>query len=59
MQKGCDGMGEVAMLKDEFKGILDEWTNELFRQKGYIIDNMLFDVDDNVPKIVKVGSDLS
>jgi len=58
MQKGCDGMGEVAMLKDEFKGILDEWTNELFRQKGYIIDNMLFDVDDNVPKIVKVGSDL-
>jgi hypothetical protein len=23
-QKGCDGMGEVAMLKDEFKGILDE-----------------------------------
>lgn len=51
-QKGCNGMGEVATLKDEFKGMLDELMNYC-RQKGYIIDNILFDVDEMADEFFK------
>lgn len=34
-QKGCDGMGEMTNLKDEFKGVLDELL-EYCKNKNYI-----------------------
>jgi hypothetical protein len=43
-QKGCDGMGEVATLKDELIYI----TNEMIRhckEKGYISADFSYDID--------------
>jgi hypothetical protein len=43
-QKGCDGMGEVATLKDELIYI----TNEMIRhckEKGYISVDFSYDID--------------
>jgi hypothetical protein len=43
-QKGCDGMGEVATLKDEFKSIVDGLI-EYCRAKGYLQENPSYDID--------------
>ncbi len=43
-QKGCDGLGEMTNLKDEFKGVLDELI-EYCQDKKYIADNLLYDLD--------------
>jgi hypothetical protein len=43
-QKGCDGMGEVATLKDD----LIYLTNEMMRycrEKGYISVDFFYDID--------------
>ena len=43
-QKGCDGMGEVATLKDE----LIYLTNEMIRyckEKGYLLGDVSDDID--------------
>jgi hypothetical protein len=43
-QKGCDGMGEVATLKDEFKSIVDELI-AYCKTKGYLQEDVLYDID--------------
>ena len=42
-QKGCDGMGEVATLKDEFIYSLNKIINYC-EEKGYI-ENIIYDLD--------------
>lgn len=43
-QKGCDGMGEVATLKDEFKSIVDKLA-AYCRTKGYLQAGVSYDID--------------
>jgi len=43
-QKGCDEMGEVAMLKDEFKSLIDKMI-EYCKTKNYIFEDISYDID--------------
>ncbi len=43
-QKGCDGLGEMTNLKDEFKGVLEEMLAYCLN-KGYIDHNLSYDID--------------
>ncbi len=43
-QKGCDGMGEVATLKDEFIYSLDEMM-QYCKEKGYLTGDVSYDID--------------
>jgi hypothetical protein len=51
-QKGCDGMGEMTNLKDEFKSVLDEMI-EYCRRKGYIGNNISYDIDLMADELVR------
>lgn len=55
-QKGCDGLGEMANLKDEFKGVLDELLRYC-KKKKYISDDLLcpaaLDIDRLSEEIIK------
>jgi hypothetical protein len=53
-QKGCDGLGEMTNLKDEFKGVLDEMI-EYCRKKNYIGDNISCDIDLIADEVLKKG----
>jgi hypothetical protein len=44
MQKGCDGMGELAMVKEEFRDSLDDLINYC-KGKGYIYNDIRYEVD--------------
>lgn len=43
-QKGCDGMGELAMAKEDFKDSLDDLINYCKRQ-GYLAADVQYDID--------------
>jgi SOS response regulatory protein OraA/RecX len=43
-QKGCDGLGETATLRDELKSVIDE-VMEYCKEKKYISDMSAFDID--------------
>jgi hypothetical protein len=43
-QKGCDGMGEVATLKDEFVYSLNGMIRHC-KEKGYLRDDISYDID--------------
>jgi len=43
-QKGCDGMGEVATLKDEFIYSLNGIIRHC-KEKGYLRDDVSYDID--------------
>jgi hypothetical protein len=43
-QKGCDGMGEVATLKDEFIYSLDRTVRHC-KEKGYLSGDVSYDID--------------
>ena len=43
-QKGCDGMGEMATLRDEFVFIL-EGMIKYCQEKGYLTGDVSFNVD--------------
>jgi hypothetical protein len=43
-QKGCDGMGELATLKDEFRGVVDEVMGYC-REKNYLAPDSTYDID--------------
>jgi hypothetical protein len=43
-QKGCDGMGEVATLKDEFIYSLNEMIR-YSKEKGYLSDDVSYEID--------------
>lgn len=43
-QKGCDGMGEVATLKDEFIYSLNEMM-QYCKEKGYLTGDISYETD--------------
>ncbi len=43
-QKGCDGMGEVATLKDEFMHSLNEMIR-FCKAKDYLLGDVSYDID--------------
>lgn len=54
-QKGCDGLGEMTNLKDEFIGVLDELIGYCIEKK-YIAANFSYDVDimaDEINALIK------
>ena len=50
-QKGCDEMGEVATLKDEFIGLLEEMVSYC-KERKYISDDFSYDIDLIAEKIL-------
>ena len=49
-QKGCDGMGEVATLKDEFIYSLNEMMLYC-KEKGYLSGDISYEIDSIVRNI--------
>ncbi len=43
-QKGCDGMGEVTTLKDEFIYSMDRLIRYC-KENGYIFEDVPYDID--------------
>ncbi len=43
-QKGCDGMGELAMIKEEFADSLHELTGYC-KGKGYLQSDIRYEMD--------------
>ncbi len=50
-QKGCDGMGELATMKEEFRDVIDKVIQYSQEQK-YIPQNMSYDIDSVADEIV-------
>ena len=51
-QKGCDGMGELATIKEEVRDVIDK-VIEYCKEKKYITEVMSYDVDSIADEIVK------
>jgi len=49
-QKGCDGMGEVATLKDEFIYSMDGII-KYCKEKGYLSESISYEIDSIVREI--------
>ncbi len=43
-QKGCDGMGELAMIKEEFREAVDDLINYC-KGKEYLASDFQYDLD--------------
>ena len=52
-QKGCDGMGEVATLKDEFIYSLNEIIRYC-KEKGYLSEDISYETDSIARDICKI-----
>ena len=55
-QKGCDGMGELATIKEEVRDVIDK-VIKYCKEKNYISEVMSYDVDSIADEIAK-GQDL-
>ncbi|MBI5633837.1 MAG: hypothetical protein HZA15_10200 [Nitrospirae bacterium] len=51
-QKGCDGMGELATMKEEFRAVVDKMI-QYSQEKKYISQDALYDIDSLAGEIVK------
>lgn len=51
-QKGCDGMGELATMKEEFRDVVDKMI-QYSKEKNYIFENISYDIDSIADEIVK------
>ena len=51
-QKGCNGMGELATLKEEFRDVVDK-VIQYCKEKGYIAEVISYDIDSIAEEIVK------
>ena len=51
-QKGCDGMGELGTLKEEFRDVVDK-VIQYCKEKKYISQDMSYDIDSIAAEIVK------
>jgi hypothetical protein len=43
-QKGCDGMGELAMIKEDFREAVDDLIRHC-KGKGYLFKDLEYDLD--------------
>lgn len=43
-QKGCDGMGELATMKEEFRDVFDK-VIQYCKEKHYISEGASYDID--------------
>ena len=51
-QKGCDGMGELATIKEEVRDVIDK-VIQYCQEKNYISEVMSYDVDSIADEIAK------
>ncbi|MFA4828521.1 MAG: hypothetical protein WC855_11085 [Thermodesulfovibrionales bacterium] len=51
-QKGCDGMGELATMKGEFRDVVDKMI-QYSQEKKYISQDVSYDIDSIADEIVK------
>jgi SOS response regulatory protein OraA/RecX len=51
-QKGCDGMGELATMKEEFRDVVDK-VIKYCQEKKYISHDLSYDIDSIADEIVK------
>ncbi len=54
-QKGCDGMGELVTLREEFRDIVDK-VIQYCKEKKYISEVIGYDIDgiaDEIRKVVR------
>jgi len=51
-QKGCDGMGELATMKEEFRDVVDK-VIQYCKEKKYISQDVSYDIDSIADEIVK------
>lgn len=51
-QKGCDGMGELATMKEEFRDVIDKLL-QYCDEKKYISEVISYDIDSIADEIVK------
>ncbi|MFZ2198298.1 MAG: hypothetical protein WAV13_11225 [Thermodesulfovibrionales bacterium] len=51
-QKGCDGMGELATMKEEFREVVDK-VIQYSMEKKYISEDISYDIDSIADEIVK------
>ncbi|MGC2061810.1 MAG: hypothetical protein WA610_02450 [Thermodesulfovibrionales bacterium] len=54
-QKGCDGMGELATIKEEFRDVIDT-VIQYSQKKKYITQDISYDINLIADEIVKVQS---
>lgn len=51
-QKGCDGMGELATMKEEFRDVVDK-VIQYCKENKYISEVVSYDIDSIADEIVK------
>ena len=51
-QKGCDGMGELATMKEEFRDVVDK-VIQYSQEKKYISQDVSYDIDSVADEIVR------
>lgn len=51
-QKGCDGMGELAMIKEEFEQELNILTTYC-KEKGYVLADIQYEIDPAAKDLAK------
>lgn len=52
-QKGCDGMGEVATLKDEFIYALNKMIRHC-KEEGYLSEDISYEIDSIIRHIGEI-----
>jgi hypothetical protein len=56
-QKGCDGMGELATMKEEFRDVVDK-VIEYCKDDKYISEIMAYDIDFIADEIKRLSTDV-
>jgi septum formation topological specificity factor MinE len=51
-QKGCDGMGELATMKEECRDVIDK-VIQYSQEKKYISQSVSYDIDSLADEILK------
>ena len=51
-QKGCDGMGELATLKEEFRDVVDKVLHYC-KENKYISEGISYDIDSIAEEVVR------
>ncbi|MDA8088731.1 MAG: hypothetical protein M0Z61_00700 [Nitrospiraceae bacterium] len=51
-QRGCDGMGELAMIKEEFEQALNMLTTYC-KEKGYALADIQYEIDSVAKDLAK------